>query len=89
MKSIGLKAQQDIKVIESVFRHCAQLIRHHMANSLKPCFPDVPFRPIAMTGMTISKELLTKHSLILSNRETTSCFRRQTVTGNGWREFWT
>lgn len=44
MKSIGSQAQQDIRLIESGFRHCAQFIRQY-GNAIETMFSRCPFPP--------------------------------------------
>lgn len=44
MKSIGSQAQQDIRLIESGFRHCAQFIRQY-GNVIETMFSRCPFPP--------------------------------------------
>jgi hypothetical protein len=44
MKSIGSQAQQDIKVIETAFKHGAQLLREY-GNSIETMFSRCPFPP--------------------------------------------
>jgi hypothetical protein len=44
MKSIGSQAQQDIKAIESAFKHCAQLIGRYK-NLIEAMFTRCPFPP--------------------------------------------